>query len=69
MVTRKYTIFDASEITNIDPSKITSNIRWSIDNSKFIVEWITTPENDYITMEEARLIMASPEWSENIDIN
>lgn len=69
MVTRKYTIYDASEITNIDTSKIASNIRWSIDGSKFIVEWINTPENEYLTHDEARLIMASPEWSEDIDIN
>lgn len=68
----KYTIYDASKINEIDPLKITSNIRWSIDKSKFIVEWTTTPENDYMTMQEARLIMNTPEWSiiaEDIEID
>ena len=68
MVTRKYTIYDASEITNIDTSKITSNIRWSIDGSKFIVEWITTPENEYLTHKEALIEMGKPEWIETIEI-
>lgn len=64
---RKYTIFNSSEINDVDTSKIASNIRWSIDGSKFIVKWTTTPENDYITHEEAMLIMATPEWTEEID--
>lgn len=68
MVTRKYTIYDVSEITNIDPSKIASNIRWSIDGSKFIVEWIDTPENEYITHDEALKLMATDEWVEKIDL-
>ena len=68
MVTdRLYTIFDATEITNIDTSKITSNIRWSNDGSKFIVEWITTPLNDYMTHKEALVEMSKPEWNEEID--
>lgn len=67
MDTRKYTIFNANEINDIDPSKIASNIRWSVDGSKFIVKWITTPENEYITHEEATLILDSPEWINQID--
>lgn len=64
----KYSIFNSDELTGLDLSKITSNIRYSIDGSKFIVEWIDTPENEYITHDEALKLMATDEWVEKIDL-
>ena len=65
---KKYSVFNADELNGFDVSKISSNIRYSIDGSKFIVEWIDTPENEYITHDEALKLMATDEWVEKIDL-
>lgn len=67
-INRLYTIYDASMINQIETSKTTSNIRYSNDGSKFIIEWNNTPDDVYITHVEAIIEMMKPEWVEIIEL-
>jgi len=58
----KYSIYSADEFNNLDKSLFHSNIRWSVDNSKFIVEWVGTPLKSFLTHSEALTLMQHPDW-------
>lgn len=69
MVTRIYKVYRASEYNSIDKSKVTSNIRWSLDDSQFIVEFIELPDPSVTTLSlsEANNLMGTKSWNAEPD--
>lgn len=61
---RAYTVFNASDSNDITVQKIANFIRYSLDETQLIVEWIGAPPEDVIvlTHEEAVRLMSTPEW-------
>lgn len=66
---KKYKIYPSSSYGDLDLTKFEENIRWSLDNTKFIVEFINEPDNydGVLTQPEARQIMITSEWVDNTD--
>lgn len=64
MATKIYKVYKASDYNSIDKSKVTSNIRWSLDGSQFIVEWTEEPPSNVSTLthEEALALTSGPNW-------
>jgi hypothetical protein len=54
----------ASDFDSLDLSKYTSNIRWRIDKTEFVVEFKVKPENEtsLLNHEEAMQLVSGQEW-------
>lgn len=78
-----YVIFDVSELSKINFSQVlqtsAETCRLSVDKSKTLVKWFSeygvpscveslTTKSPYYTHEEMLLIMATPEWTEPIEM-
>lgn len=63
-INRIYTVYNTSDVNDVPIQKITNYIRYSVDNSQLIVEWIDTPPNGTIVMthQEAVDLMNTPNW-------
>jgi hypothetical protein len=70
MVTKLYKVYPAREYDSLDKSKFTSNIRWNVANTEFIVEFLTRPHANTITLEheEAVALVSTPEWQLEIEL-
>ena len=65
MVTKLYKIYPSASINTIDTSNVTSNIRWNIANTEFIVEFLTPPHGNTVTLthDEAAILMQNENWA------
>ena len=70
MATRLYKVYPSASINTIDASKVTSNIRWNLANTEFIVEFVEPPHGNTVTLShsEAKKIMQTEEWAPIIEI-
>ena len=61
---RHYKTYPASQYDSLDLSLFHSNIRWSVDQSQFLVEFLTPPHGNTVTLtkDEARELMMTDEW-------
>lgn len=62
---KKYKIYQASSLSEIDMSIFEDNIRWNHDNSEFLVEYIKNPNNneEYLNYEEVSVLIKNYPWS------
>jgi len=66
MAYNKYKIFDSVDFNSVIAENFIfdqGSIRWSLDRSKFILEYSIDAESDFISHEEASEIMLTEEWS------
>ena len=70
MATRLYKVYPSASINTIDASKVTTNIRWNLANTEFIVEFIEPPHGNTTTLslDEARKLMQTEDWTPIIEI-
>ena len=70
MVTKLYKVYPARDYNSLDKSKFTSNIRWNVAKTEFIVEFLTRPHANTITLEheEAVALVSTPEWQLEIEL-
>lgn len=71
MVGNIYKVYNASEYDSLDLSRFYTNIRWSLDDSQFIVEFREVPHGNTVTLskEEAVLLMGTDKWSVQAEID
>ena len=76
-----YAIINIADLSNIDFSQVgetdENTIRKSLDETQFVLKWNTEPTFitdgtvvplQTLTHEEALVLMATPEWSEEIPV-
>lgn len=76
---KTYGIIQASDLSNIDFSQIgqtsSDTLRYNVAKNEFLIKWNSTPTFisdgtvvpiSELTHEEALLLMATPEWTEEI---
>jgi len=67
-----YKTYLSSEYDNLDLTLFEHNIRWSNDRSEFIVEFLSPPHGNTITLthQEALLLMNTDKWKPiNTELN
>ena len=50
-INRIYTVYNKSDIDNVPIQKIANYIRYSLDGTQLIVEWIDTPPSGVTTID------------------
>lgn len=69
-INRIYTIYNKSDIDNVPIQKIANYIRYSLDGTQLIVEWLDTPPDDVtiIDHETALSLTQTSDWNPPDDI-
>jgi len=64
---RVYQVYEADEIDNIDMALYQDNVRWNVDSTQFILEYMDVPEImvGKLTYEEALSLMATDSWTKS----
>lgn len=70
VINRIYTIYNKSDIDNVPIQKIANYIRYSLDGTQLIVEWLDTPPDDVtiIDHETALSLTQTSDWNPPDDI-
>ncbi len=60
-----YKVYPSASIDTIDTSKVTTNIRWNLADTEFIVEFIEPPHGNTSTLShlEAQQLMQTEKWA------
>jgi hypothetical protein len=69
-INRIYTVYNTSDVNDVPIQKIANYIRYSLDGTQLIVEWIDTPPDDVtiIDHETAVSLTQTSEWNPPDDI-
>lgn len=64
-INRIYTVYNTSDVNDVPIQKIANYIRYSLDGTQLIVEWLDTPPDDVtiIDHETAVSLMQTSEWN------
>lgn len=70
MATRIYKVYKSEDYDSLDLSKFYSNIRWSLDGTQFIAEFIEKPHGNTVTMnrDEAVAFTNNEQWIPQVDL-
>lgn len=65
-INRIYTVYNKSNIDNVPIQKIANYIKYSLDGTQLIVEWLDTPPVGVITIDHqtASSLMKTEEWND-----
>lgn len=63
---RIYTVYNTSDVNDVPIQKIANYIRYSLDGTQLIVEWIDTPPIGVTTIDHqtASSLMKTEEWND-----
>lgn len=64
-INRIYTVYNTSDVNDVPIQKIANYIRYSLDGTQLIVEWIDTPPSEVTTIDHqtALNLITTPEWT------
>lgn len=64
-INRIYTVYNTSDVNDVPIQKIANYIRYSLDGTQLIVEWLDTPPDDVtiIDHETAVSLTQTSEWN------
>ena len=64
-INRIYTVYNTSDVNDVPIQKIANYIRYSLDGTQLIVEWLDTPPDNVtiIDHETAVSLMQTSEWN------
>jgi len=65
---RKYKVYEANEIDNLDMTLYQDSIKYNNDKTQVILEFIDAPHGNTFTLsnEEALTLMSTTEWKKEI---
>lgn len=69
-ISRIYTVYNSSDVNDVPIQKIANHIRYSLNGTQLIIEWIDTPPDGVTTIdhETAVSLMQTPEWTSPEDL-
>ena len=64
-INRIYTVYNTSDVNDVPIQKIANYIRYSLDGTQLIVEWLDTPPDDVVVIdhETALTLMSGISWT------